>query len=84
VKQCRGHGQALLEAAGQLAARLLGEGCEFELPQCPFDALTPPASAQAVSAGEEIQIFHYGKLAVKAEFLGDIADVPAGRSLGVT
>ena len=79
VQQRRRHRQALLEAAGQFAARQPGERRQLEVLERPVNALPFVVAAQIVGAGEELKIFGDRELSVKREFLSDIADALAGR-----
>ena len=80
VHECRGHRQALLEAAGQLPGRQIRERRQIELLHGPIDALAAPAPAQAIGAGEEGEVLADRELPIEGEFLRDIADPLAGGS----
>ena len=80
VQQRRRHRQSLLVAAGQLSARQTAERAELELLDRPIDAFAPAPAAQAVRAGEEIEVVAHGKLSVQRILLGDVADSLPRRS----
>src|SRR5215469_11549658 len=71
------------------ARSAVGNACDWVSQQCltsaiceiccrlshrPVDAVALPARAQAVCAGKEFKVLHHRELAIKREFLRDIAD----------
>ena len=76
VQQRRRHGEALLEAARQIGGRARGLR-ELELAQCPVDTRAPCRPAQAVGAGEELQVLPRAERAVQRELLRHITELRA-------
>ena len=58
-------------------------GCQLEVLHRPVNSLPFAVAAQAVGAGEELEVLGDRELSVEREFLGDVADALPGRGASV-